>query len=297
MPTVYQVDATQSLAARALFDAAGVTFDRPYWEAAFDGRAPSRLYLDHPTEPTSALLARTYDFFLAGDATESLGDFLVDAPDSAELYRWFYGFVPLTASWRDALPQCLPQLVLEDRRAFRLAAEGFAAAATWRDRLGSDLRVARLDAALAARVDADIPDVIGILWDGHDAFARDGWGFVVIDGDGSLLSTAYAVGLTEREINIGVGTAPFAQRRGLAKLVSQVCIAHAESLGLAVTWDCDLQNVASGRLAESLGFVEEAPFVEYGLPDRTVPTSNGNLWLSKPIDEGVVEWARIEGES
>jgi RimJ/RimL family protein N-acetyltransferase len=297
MPTVYHADATKSLAARALFDAAGVSFDRPYWEAAFDGRVPSRLYLDHPTEPTSAILARTYDFFLAGDASEALGDFLVDAPDGSDLYRWFYGFVPLTESWRENLPTRLPDLVREDRRAFRLSPEGYAAAATWRDRLGSDLRVARLDAALAERVDADIPDVIGILWDGYDAFARDGWGFVVIDGDGNLLSTAYAVGITEREVNIGVGTAPFAQRRGLAKLVSQVCIAHAESLGLTVTWDCDLPNVASGRLAESLGFIEEDPFIEYGLPERAIPTSNGNLWLSKPLDDDVVEWTRIEGES
>ncbi|MGH2550473.1 MAG: GNAT family N-acetyltransferase [Thermomicrobiales bacterium] len=297
MPTIYEVEAANSPAGRALFAASGVSFDRPYWEAAFDGRVASRLYLDHPTEPSSGVLARTYDFFLAGETSTGLEDFLVDAPDAANLYQWFYGFVPLTAAWRDELPRRFPQLFREDRRAFRLSPEGYAAARTWKERLSSEIRMAPLDAGLAERCDADIPEVISILWDGYDTFARNGWGFVAIDGDGNLLSTAYAVGLTDREVNIGVGTAPFAQRRGLAKLVSQVCIAKAESLGLEMTWDCDLNNERSGKLAESLGFVEENPFVEYGFPDRATPTSNGNLWLRKPLDDGVIEWDRIEGES
>lgn len=297
MPTIYQVDTTASAAGRALFTASGVSFDRPYWEAAFDGRIPSRLYLDHPTAPVGAILARTYDFFLAGDASSALGDFLVDAPAAANLYQWFYGFVPLTAPWRDELPRRFPQLFLENRRAFRLPPTGFEAARSWPERVPSGVRMAPLDAALAERADAEIPEVIAILWDGYDAFGRGGWGFVAIDEDGNLLSTAYAVGLTDREVNIGVGTAPFARKRGLARLVSQVCITKAEELGLEVTWDCDLGNVASGRLAASLGFIEEEPFVEYGFPDRTTPHSNGRLWLSKPLGDGVIEWHRIEGES
>jgi RimJ/RimL family protein N-acetyltransferase len=297
MPEIYQVEAVDSPAARALFAASATSFDRPYWEAAFDGRVRSRLYLDHPTEPTSALLARTYDFFLAGDASTAIGDFLVDAPEAANLYRWFYGFVPLTNAWRAELPARFPQLFKEDRRAFRLSPAGYAAARTWHERLPSEVRIAELDAALAERADAEIPDVIAILWDGYDTFARSGWGVIAIDGDGNLLSTAYACGLTDREVNIGVGTAPFAQWRGLGKLVCQVCIAKAEALGLEVTWDCDLGNQASGRLAESLGFVEEDPFIEYGFPDRTTPASNGNLWMSKPIVDGITAWARIEGES
>jgi RimJ/RimL family protein N-acetyltransferase len=297
MPTIYQVDTAASSAGRDLFAASGVSFDRPYWEAAFDGRVPSRLYLDHPHAPTGAILTRTYDFFLAGDATTALGDFLVDAPAAANLYQWFYGFVPMTSSWRDELPQRFPQLVHEDRRAFRLPRAGFEAARSWPERLPSEVRIAPLDAALAERADAEIPEFISILWDGYDAFDRGAWGFVAIDQDGNLLSTAYAAGVTDREVNIGVGTAPFAQRRGLAKLVCQVCITRAEELGLDVTWDCDLANTASGRLAESLGFVEEDSFVEFGLPDRATPPSNGHLWLSKPLDDGIIEWNRIEGES
>src|SRR6187551_3539061 len=102
MAIVYQLEAMRSPAAQALFEAAGVDFDRPFWEAAFDGRMPSRLFVDDPDQPRSALLTRTYDFFLAGDVSVVLLQLLRDAPPEAQLYEWFYGFVPLTAAWREA---------------------------------------------------------------------------------------------------------------------------------------------------------------------------------------------------
>src|SRR6478752_7501240 len=120
MKTVYQIDAAQSPETRRLFDAAGVSFDRPYWEAAFDGRVASRLFVDDPDHPASALLTRTYDYFLAGVASPALLRLLADAPPETRVFDWFYGFVPLTSSWRDALPATFPELISIDRRAFRL---------------------------------------------------------------------------------------------------------------------------------------------------------------------------------
>ena len=114
--TVYQVDPGSSPAGHALFVRAGVMFDRPLWEAPFDRLMPARLYLDHPTAPTSALLARSYDFFLAGEASPAITAFLQDAPADSGMYEWFYGFVPLTTAWREALPVALPALYREDRR-------------------------------------------------------------------------------------------------------------------------------------------------------------------------------------
>ena len=292
MTTVYQIEASRSPVARALFDAAGVSFDQPYWEAAFDGRVASRLFVDDPERPTSALLTRTYDFFLAGSASSALIDLLVDAPPEARLFDWFYGLVPLTPAWRDALPARFPELVHEDRRAFRLPVSGFEQARNWASRVPEGLGVVALDAELARQADDEVPEVISILWDGYDAFSRGGWGFAAIGSDNKILSTAYACGLTDREVNIGVGTAKHAQRRGLAKLVCQACIAYAERMGLDVTWDCDRPNEGSGRLAESLGFVEEEGFMEYAFPDRSVPRGVEGIWAMRDIRDGVIGWER-----
>ena len=293
MKAVYQTEACQSPGARKLFDAAGVSFDRPYWEAAFDGRVASRLFVDDPEQPTSALLTRTYDFFLAGSASPALLRLLVDAPPETRLFEWFYGFVPLSAAWREALPAAFPELVHEDRRAFRLPVSAFEQARDWVSNLPEGVRVVALDAELARQADDEVPEVISILWDGYDAFARGGWGFAAIDSDGQILSTAYACGLTDREVNIGVGTAKRAQRRGLAKLVCQACIDYAGQLNLNVTWDCDRPNEGSGKLAESLGFIEEEGFIEYAFPDRSVPGGVEGKWMKREMGKEVVAWERL----
>jgi RimJ/RimL family protein N-acetyltransferase len=290
METVYQIEASRSPEARKLFEAAGVSFDRPYWEAAFDGRIASRLFVDDPDQPSSALLTRTYDFFLAGEASPVLLKLLADAPPETQVYDWFYGFVPLTTAWRDAMPAKLPELVHEDRRAFRLPVSGFDRARDWASSIPDGVRVDPLNAELARQADDEVPEVISILWDGYDTFARGGWGFAAIDSDGHILSTAYACGLTDREVNIGVGTAKHAQRQGLAKLVCQACIAYAEQFGLDVTWDCDRPNEGSGRLAESLGFVEEDGFIEYAFPDRSAPRGVAGSWFKREMSDGVGVW-------
>jgi len=294
MAIVYQLEAMRSPAAQALFEAAGVDFDRPFWEAAFDGRMPSRLFVDDPDQPRSALLTRTYDFFLAGDVSVVLLQLLRDAPPEAQLCEWFYGFVPLTAAWREALPDALPGLVEIERRAFRLPVDGFRQARDWNAHVPDGVRIVPLDAELARRADDEIPEVIGIIWDGCERFAVSGWGYAALDDAGRLLSAAYACGLTGRDVNLGVGTAQPARRRGLGKLVCQACIARAEGDSLTVTWDCDRTNIASGKLAESLGFVEENGFIEFGFPERMVPEGIEGRWSSELVGDGVVRWRSCE---
>jgi GNAT superfamily N-acetyltransferase len=301
MATVYQLDPVNSPEGRDLFVRAGVTFDRPLWEAPFEGLMPGRLYLDHPIAPASALLARTYDFFLAGEASPDITAFLHDAPAESGLYEWFYGFVPLTESWRQALPASFPALFREDRRAFRLGEAGRRSSLEWEGRVPAGVRVVPVDAALARQADDEVPEVISIIWDGYAQFARTGWGYAALDNDGRVLSIAYTTGLTAREVNLGVGTAARAQRRGLGKLVCQACIARATRDGLEVTWDCDLVNVASGRLAESLGFIEEDPFVEFGFPapdsgwpSRITPEPSGRAWSRTPTEHGAILWTPAE---
>ena len=96
------------------------------------------------------------------------------------------------------MPARFPELVHEDRRAFRLPESGFEQARNWASRFLKGCGVVALNAELARQADDEVPEVISILWDGYDAFSRGGWGFAAIDLGQHILSTAYACGLTDR---------------------------------------------------------------------------------------------------
>ncbi|MCC6705676.1 MAG: GNAT family N-acetyltransferase [Thermomicrobiales bacterium] len=300
MSTVYEIDPAGYAAGRSLFEAATVTFDRAYWIAPFEGDCPARLFVDDPADPKSALLARTYDYFLAGEASPDLIAFMNDAPVAANPLEWFYGYVPLTPAWRETLPAAMPDLFREDRRSFRLGVLGESDASTWRTRIPAGIEVRVLDPLLARQADTDVPEEIELLIGSYDRFAGSCFGYAAIDShSGRVLGVAYTAGVCQQEVNLGVGTAEVARRRGLAKLLCQACCDRAAALGVEVTWDCDRVNTASGALAESLGFVEEAAFVELafpdpekGMPHRRIPAPSGVEWRATPQPNGVTRWTR-----
>jgi GNAT superfamily N-acetyltransferase len=300
MISVYEISPVRNRPGRALFEAANVIYDRVFWKSAFDGTSPGRLFVDHPTSPTSAVLARTYDYFLAGQASPALIQFLKDAPPDAHPLDRFYGYVPLTREWLQAMLEAFPTLVREDRRSFRFGEKGERAARTWMSRVPKGIRVVPLDPALARAADAAVGDEIEILLGSYDLFARQYYGYAAVDeATGNVLSVAYTAGVTEREVNLGVGTVESARRRGLAKLLCQACCEAANRAGQIVTWDCDRVNTASGALAESLGFIEESSFVELafpdpvkGMPHRVTPEPTGVSWTARENPIGVISWTR-----
>ena len=298
MSKVYELNPAGYEPGRALFEAANVTFDRPFWESAFDGGFPGRLIVDDAAQPRSALLVRTYEYFLAGEPTHSIISFLSDAPPEANPLELFYGYVPLTQSWLEAMLIAFPEVYREARRSFRLGRAGAEEARSWRSRVPGGIRVEALDQVLARRAEADIPIGIEPALLPLSRFGSDYFGYVAIDEETNrVLSIAFTGGVSRREVNLDVSTTPAEQRRGLGRLLCQACCDQAISAGMEVTWDCDRVNTASGALAESLGFVEEAPFVELafpdpekGMPHRIVPAPSGRPWHATRLSNGVTRW-------
>jgi GNAT superfamily N-acetyltransferase len=167
-------------------------------------------------------------------------------------------------------------------------------------RVPKDIRVEPLDPELARKADLDVGDEIKTLLGSYDLFSGRFYGYAAIDkATGAVLSVAYTAGVSEREVNLGVATVESARRRGLAKLLCQACCEAANVAGQIVTWDCDRRNAASGALAESLGFIEEASFIELAVPDperglpyRVTPEPSGIRWTARENPVGVIKWTR-----
>jgi len=92
------------------------------------------------------------------------------------------------------------------------------------------------------------------FWRTAEHFLRDGLGFAVVD-EGAVVSLAFSSFVIGRAVEIGIETLPAHRGRGLATVACAALIDDCLARGVEPVWACRLENTASHRLAETLGFV------------------------------------------
>jgi GNAT superfamily N-acetyltransferase len=300
MKTIHELPFERFEVARAILS--DPPADRAYIEAGLTGINPARVFVDDPERPTAALMCRTYEFFVGGVLGTAIDDFMRDAPAEAEVWSDFYGFVAVDPEWNDHLRALQPGLEVEERRSFRFDPARIDTVRGAANRVPRRLRLVSLTPELAEIVDHELNETIGFFWGGYVRFARHGFGAAILDGERSVAVTFTAT-VGGGDANLGVMTHPDYRRRGLATLTSQAAIEMAHERGLVATWDCDLLNVPSGLLAESLGFTEQPPFQELGFlirdptrpgpPGRGKPEQSRGRWIRENLGNGGTRYSRL----
>ena len=289
MPTIYELPSNRFELARAPF--ANPPADWAYIDAGLRGVQPARVFVDEPEKPTAAMMCRTYEYFVAGALDTAISAFIRDAAAEADVWPAFYGFVAADAEWNDHLFALQPALGCIGRRSFRFNPARIDSVRGAANRAPAGLRLVPLTAKLAELADREMPEIIGMFWGDYNRFAQHGFGALMMDGD-QPVSITYAVAVGGGEANVGVMTDKNYRRQGLATLCSQACIEMAHDRGLITTWDCDLLNTPSARLAELIGFVEGPRFQELAFPDRKKPRQSEGLWSREDAGNGLILWTR-----
>lgn len=299
MATIYELPFDRFEVARPLLS--DPPADWAYIAAGLTGITPARVFVDDPDRPTAALMCRTYEYFVGGAFGTALDELLREAPVEPSVWDEFYGFVAVNPEWNDHLRALQPGLEVVGRRSFRFDPARIETVRGAADRVPDGLRLAPLTAELAERTYGEMAGMVGWFWGGYDRYAGHGFGAVVLDGD-KPVSVTYAGAVGGGEANLGVMTLPDYRRRGLATLTSQAAIEMAHMRDLVATWDCDLLNIPSGLLAESLGFTEQPPFQELGFlirepgkpgpPGRGKPVQSRGRWVRKNAGNGITRYTR-----
>jgi GNAT superfamily N-acetyltransferase len=286
--TVYELPPRHFARVAPLY--AGAWFDQVCYDAVFEGRQPARIFADHPSEPTSALMFRTYEYFPAGAVHLAMRQFIKDAPEEIGEFQNFYGYAPVNDAWKQALLADLPLEIIE-RQNFQWRPG--TPAPEWRVRLPPDATIVPMDRAMAEMVDQkDFLPFISMFWSGYDRYVKHGFGFCLMVGD-QLASSIFALATSSKHALISVETQEQFRRRSFATLVSARFIEHCLENGLLPVWDCDRANVPSAATAARLGFVEEKPFVELAFPKRGKPTMTQGVWEKEAVTpSGIVAWQR-----
>ena len=288
---VYELHPDAFERAAPLFEAAW--FDRAFIDAVFEGGQAGRLFVDHPERPTAALLARSYEYYVAGDSGPSeLRRFIADAPAEAGVFAELYGYVPLTAGWQAALLADTAALETIERREFKFELPTLPAGAL--PPLPANIAIVPMDRALAERVDAGLGEHIGTFWGGYERFLGGGFGFCAMDG-AAIAGAAYAAGASRRHANISIVTVPSHRRRGLATLLAAAFIRRCLDRDLIPTWDADRDNEVSAALALRLGLREYPGFVQLSPPNSSKLALSQGRWEKEPAAPGVLAAWRPHG--
>jgi GNAT superfamily N-acetyltransferase len=103
------------------------------------------------------------------------------------------------------------------------------------------------------------------FWPDADRFLAYGAGFAATVG-GEPAALAFSAFVTETQLELGIETVPAHRGRGLATHACAALIDHCLARGLEPVWACRLENTASHRLAEALGFepVRHLPYFRLG---------------------------------
>ena len=91
------------------------------------------------------------------------------------------------------------------------------------------------------------------FWDCADDFLSKGVGFSLFH-EGKLASTAYSAFIFEEMLELGIETIEEFQGKGLAQYACIALIDYCLGNGYKPIWSCRLENTASYRLAQKLGF-------------------------------------------
>lgn len=119
-------------------------------------------------------------------------------------------------------------------------------------------RVERVGAAAFAMPGSVVPRA---FFRDAEHFQSTGTGFAVIEGD-RLAALAFSAFVTPTQLEIGIETLPTHRGQGLAAHACAALIHDCLAQGLEPVWACRLENTASVRLAQSLGF-EPVQYLPY----------------------------------
>lgn len=101
-------------------------------------------------------------------------------------------------------------------------------------------------------------------WGGVHNFLHNGFGFC-LEQDGLLVSECTAIFANPYAAEIDIVTDEHYRGKGLGFIVAHAFIRRCLQMGITPHWDCNIDNFASCRMAERLGFEQPIPYTIFAL--------------------------------
>lgn len=137
--------------------------------------------------------------------------------------------------------------------------------------------IVRVDEKIYAREGSVVPKY---FWRDAEQFLKEGIGFSLLC-DEKIASTAYSSFIIGRQLELGIETTSEFRGRGFAAIVCSRLIDYCLENGFEPIWSCRLENTASFKLAQKLGFqpTKYLPYYKLNGSPRKVSAEQSGLSL------------------
>jgi RimJ/RimL family protein N-acetyltransferase len=204
------------------------------------------LYLagQHPTKAAQAALT---DLIAARIRQQALAENKV-----------YFKACPLSPAFADALPEVFHGISLQESPTFfyRFDQPDIAA---FEDPAVEGITLVQIDRSLLARTNLEnIPQVaaeIRWMWASEERFYEQGFGYAAVTKQRAI-GWCTAEYVSSRMCGIGIATVEVYQRRGIATATAARFVQEALRRSVTPHWECRVNNLASARVAEKIGFTK-----------------------------------------
>ena len=228
---------------------------------------PGRIFVDHATTPSAALITSCGGFYcLLGTANdEGFVNDVVNFMNEASNHIGFYALALFTEEWETALGRRHLDRANRILRSYhRFNKDAFLAryGDVTRPRITSEFRYEALREAIADQYRNDFYTYYQIVWNSNDHFMERGIGHFILK-DGQIVSVCTSPYTGGGYAEIDIITAEQYWRRGLALEAGVQFIQECLERGIVPNWCCHADNEASRQLAAKLCFERTADHAMY----------------------------------
>ncbi len=241
----------------------------------FEGNLFGELYANDIEKPTIALLFTSCRcFYLAGN--EKNDEFNLELKDFIskillKKYSEKYGGksfrVICDQNWKKKIFTIFTDLEEEQNHYYVLKSAEFV---DWQKSIPEGYTIVPIDERLVKRNDminySLLPSWMQSIWDTAEKYLQRGFGFSVIHDDKEIASVVFCNYIDEKRTKCELGVVTFEKHRkkGLAKILTAATIDYCLDKNIyTIDWHCRKDNIASIRIANSLGFVLKRKYIVF----------------------------------
>jgi RimJ/RimL family protein N-acetyltransferase len=227
------------------------------------GKTPGRIFVDHPDQPSSALVVMKYHLFLAGNPVNQLFNQAVYEqirasliPEAEAAGRDAFLLHVASPAWQATLETILAGMYpLERQRQYYACTK---LKEDWRPRLPDGFSLLAVNKELAAQTQLKNLDTLLEEMCSErpsvDDFLAQSFGFCLRRQD-EIVSWCLSEYNANQRCEVGIATVEEYQRRGLGTITALALVEHALENGYKeIGWHCWTSNTASGALALKAGY-------------------------------------------